>query len=43
LELISKELCAAIPLFGLLVLKSVLAPEKERATKKKKEKRREKK
>jgi hypothetical protein len=42
LELISKELCAAIPLFGYWVFKRVLAPEKERA-KKKKEKRREKK
>jgi hypothetical protein len=41
LELISKELCAAIPLFGLLGFQKSFSPRKSK--KKKKEKRREKK
>jgi hypothetical protein len=43
LELFSKELCAAIPLFGLLGFsKDFLAPEKERAKKKRRKKTRKK-
>jgi len=43
LELISKELCAAIPLFGLLGFQKSFSPLKKKEQKKKKEKRREKK